>query len=227
MKISQSRAVAATTPSDQIESGSPEEAYQAINRARMLWSFRRRDVKDWKEVIDRWAKEPKAWHRIPEIKPYGTAKAMIEAEVCESYTAFLSFVSDIVGTEYAAKLEDDLGERGGNNNSEGINQYTAQLGQPYVHKVDLIEKESSYGSSVAYLRKRLKRDAPEILESIGKGKQYETVTEAAQAVGIAKKRERLCMYADDPVAAGRYLAYRVDKDWLMECVDAYMKEEQP
>ena len=26
------------------------------------------------------------------------------------------------------------------------------------------------------------------------------------------------------IAAGRYLAYRVDKDWLMECVDAFMKE---
>lgn len=118
MKTSQSRTTAATTPRDQIESGSPEEAYQAINRAKMLWSFRRRDIGDWKEVIDRWVKEPKAWHRIPEMKPYGTAKAMIEAEVCENYDAFVDFIKDIVDASYAAKIVDNHADRPGPKDTE-------------------------------------------------------------------------------------------------------------
>ncbi len=219
------RSAAATTPTSMIEPGSPEEAYQAINRAKMLWGFRRRDVDSWKDVIDRWAIEPKAWKRIPEVKPYGTARKMIEAEVCESYDAFVSFVADIVGNDYAAKLRDDLGERGAPegtvNNPNGSNQYRKPKDNYDTH--NNYPKQYDTGTSTAYLEKRLKRDRPEVLSEIGKGKKYKTVNEAATAVGIVRKRDRLCFYADDPTAAARYLLGRVDAGWIATFVAELVK----
>ena len=106
-KLSPARTRAATTFHGDIAPGSPEEAYQAINRAKMLWNFRRRDIDSWQEVITKWAGEPKAWHRTPEGAPYGTAKAMIEAEIGANYTVFMAFIQLIVGPDYAALLVDD------------------------------------------------------------------------------------------------------------------------
>ena len=83
------------------------------------------------------------------------------------------------------------------------------------------------GTSAEYLTARIARDHPAILEDMKQGK-YKSVRAAAIDAGIVDpEKTRRFQLPTDPVAAGRYLAYRVDKEWLMECVDAYMKEEQP
>lgn len=80
------------------------------------------------------------------------------------------------------------------------------------------------GTSSEYLTARIARDHPAILEDMKQGK-YRSVRAAAIDAGIVDpEKTRRFQLPTDPVAAGRYLAYRVDKDWLMECVDAYFKE---
>lgn len=82
------------------------------------------------------------------------------------------------------------------------------------------------GTSAEYLTARIARDHPAILEDMKQGK-YKSVRAAAIDAGIVDpEKTRRFQLPTDPVAAGRYLAYRVDKEWLMECVDAFMKEEQ-
>ena len=223
-KQSTARAIAATTKRTDIAPGTPEEAYQAINRAKMLWDFRQRDVDSWRDVIDRWSTTPKAWKRIPEdSKPYGTARKMIEAEVCENYQAFYMFVEAVLGTEWAMKLADNYAERpGGNNNPQGINQYSD--GQPYAHKVD--HDDSKYGTRKVYLSERIAKEYPEQAANIGKGKEFRTITEAAKKLGIIKDRPRVTIYTDDPEDAGRYLAGKVDNDWMVDMYEAYVKEKE-
>jgi len=221
MKTSPSRMIAATTHESEIAPGTPEEAYMAINRAKMLWSFRKRDVDSWREVIERWASEPKAWKRIPEMKPYGTAKKMIEAEVCENYQAFYVFVEAVLGTEWAMKLADNYADtRGGNNNPNGQNQYS---GQSYAHNFDqsIEPKESARGTRKVYLSERIAKEHPEQAANIGKGKQFKTITEAAKKLGIIKDRQRVTIYIDNPEDAGQYLASRVDDDWMIAMYKAY------
>ena len=227
MKTSPSRVIAATTLESEIEPGTPEEAYMAINRAKMLWSFRKRDVDSWREVIERWSTEPKAWKRIPEMRPYGTAKKMIEAEVCESYQAFYIFVEAVLGTEWAMKLADNYAEKPGpadnaeNRKRESNGQFSPN---PYAHK-DLDEAEKKYGTRKVYLAERIAKEFPEQAPNIGKGKKFETITEAAKKLGIIKDRQRVTIYIDDPAAAGRYLASRVSNEWMIDCYDAYMKAQ--
>ncbi len=234
MKTSQSRTIAATTLETDIEPGTPEEAYQAINRAKMLWSFRKRDVDSWSEVIQRWATEPKAWKRIPEMKPYGTAKRMIEAEVCDNYEAFYTFVEAVLGTEWAMKLADNYADRPGpaegtvnNPNRDKSGKFSNSLHNGYVRNhYGESEAKPERGNTKTYLSERIAKEFPEAAPCIGKGKQYKTVTEAARKLGIVKDRPRATIYIDDPEDAGRYLSSRVDNEWMIAMYDAYMKAQE-
>lgn len=217
-KLTPARALAATTSKDQIEPGTPEEAYQTINRAKMLWNFRRRDVDSWQEVINNWAAKPEAWNRIPEDrKPYGSPRPMIETELDTDYEQFKAFVRIVLGETYAAKIDEPYRDSPGN--PTGANQHTDR--NPYVRKDSSEEKQ--YGNTTAYLRQRIADEHPDALDNIGKGKEYKTVNEAARKLGVIPERVRLCMYIDDPAAAGRYLAQRVDREWFDTLIDAYYK----
>lgn len=77
------------------------------------------------------------------------------------------------------------------------------------------------GNSSDYLTARIARDRPDILEDMKAGK-YRSVRQAAIEAGIVNARTRYSL-PDDPQAAGRYLAQRVDKEWLLTLVDEYMK----
>lgn len=80
-----------------------------------------------------------------------------------------------------------------------------------------------YGTSPDYLAARIARDRPDILERMKQG-LYRSVRAAAIDAGIIdpekSKRHQL---PTDPVAAGRYLAQRVDSEWMLECYDAFIK----
>lgn len=81
--------------------------------------------------------------------------------------------------------------------------------------------EVMQGNSVDYLTARIARDHPDILEDMKEGK-YRSVRQAAIEAGIVNARTRYSL-PDDPIAAGRYLAQRVDKEWLLSMVDEFMK----
>lgn len=220
-RLSQARVVAATTPRDQIAPGSPEDAYQAINSAKMLWSFRRRDVADWREVIDRWLVKPEAWNRIPEDStPYRSPKRMIELELDTDYYQFKEFVRIVLGEAYAAKIDEPYQDRPGAPD-ENKNAHAITKNNGYARN-DCIS-QSKRGNTNEYLRQRIADDHPDALEKIGKGRKYQSVFEAARNLGIVKDRKRMCIYEDDPTAAGRYLAKHVDAEWMLACYEAFIK----
>lgn len=215
-----------TLSADDVEPGTPELAYMAARRMRVLWSARSHDLDGWRAAIE-WmtpAGKPKAWQVLPSPdKPYGTARAFIEAEVHPDFDRLYFYVNEMLGSEWAKRIADNHADRPGPkegtvNNPSGNNQYVKQ-DNPYAHKD--YPSGSKYGTRASYLLERL---SPEDAAEIGEGRKYRSVYEAARKTGIIKDRgQRLCMYADDPEAAGRYLAERVDKDWLMACFDAFMK----
>lgn len=82
------------------------------------------------------------------------------------------------------------------------------------------EKE---GNSSGYLTARIARDNPAILEGMKQGK-YRSVRAAAIDAGIIDPDKiRRYQLPTDPTAAGRYLAQRVDAEWMLECYDAFLK----
>jgi hypothetical protein len=79
------------------------------------------------------------------------------------------------------------------------------------------------GTSADYLTARIARDNPEVLEGMKQGK-YRSVRAAAIDAGIIDPdKARRYQLPTDPSAAGRYLAGRVDAEWMLECYDAFMK----
>ncbi len=166
------------------------------------------------------------------MKPYGTAKRMIEAEVCENHEAFYAFVEAVLGTEWAMKIADNYGDRPGPqdgtvNNPDGVGGKSGkQIDNSYVRNYYQSEgDESKRGNTKTYLSERIAKEFPEQASNIGKGKQYKTITEAARKLGIVKDRQRVTIYIDDPEDAGRYLSGRVSNEWMIACYDAYMKAQ--
>lgn len=85
-------------------------------------------------------------------------------------------------------------------------------------------QERQYGNSAKDLTARIARDRPDILEDMKQGK-YRSVRAAAIEAGIVDPdKSRRYQVPTDSVAAGRYLAHKVNKEWLFECIDAFMKE---
>jgi len=80
------------------------------------------------------------------------------------------------------------------------------------------------GNNKVYLKARITRDYPETLKDVGKGKKYKTYSAAAVALGI-KKPDNRHMLPADATAAGRYLASRVDNEWKIAFLDAFMKAQ--
>lgn len=77
------------------------------------------------------------------------------------------------------------------------------------------------GENAEYLKARLARDEPEILERYKAG-EFRSVRAAAIEAGIVNVKTRYSL-PDDPQAAGRYLAQRVDREWFDSLIDAYYK----
>jgi hypothetical protein len=74
------------------------------------------------------------------------------------------------------------------------------------------------GNSDDYITARIARDRPDILEDMKQGK-YRSVRQAAIEAGIVNPKMRYSL-PDDPIQAARYLAKRVDREWLLCLVEA-------
>lgn len=77
------------------------------------------------------------------------------------------------------------------------------------------------GTSADYLTARIARDHPSIYDGMLRG-EYRSVRQAAIEAGIVNSKTRYSL-PDDPIAAGRYLAQRVDKEWFLTMVHEYME----
>lgn len=73
-----------------------------------------------------------------------------------------------------------------------------------------------------YLTRRIARDRPDIIKRMKDG-EFTSVRAAAKEAGIVKDKFQM---PTDAAAAGRYLAGRVDADWMMACYDAFMKAQE-
>lgn len=106
----------------------------------------------------------------------------------------------------------DAGKKG---NLSGNNQYTSGN----VDNVNIsTDRQSPTGNSAAAALRRLAKDSPELHAQVIAGELSPNA--AAIEAGFRKRKFQL---PDDPVAAGRYLAQRVDKEWLLTLVDEFMK----
>lgn len=76
------------------------------------------------------------------------------------------------------------------------------------------------GTSADYLTARIARDRPEIYAEMIRGK-YRSVRQAAIEAGIVTPTTRYSL-PDDPIAAARYLAQRVDQEWMGTMVAEFM-----
>lgn len=81
--------------------------------------------------------------------------------------------------------------------------------------------KSFYGTSSEYLTDVIARDHPAIYDGMLRG-QYRSVRQAAIEAGIVTPQTRYSV-PSDPIAAGRYLARRVDREWFDSLIDAYYK----
>jgi hypothetical protein len=167
-------------------------------------------------VIEHWTSgDVPAWMLIPEDdEPYKSPRRMIEEELKVDYDQFKEFIRIVLGHKYVALIDEPTGKRGGQkgsiNNPNGNNQYH-KVDESYVRTIHPKQKQA--GNSREHLRRLILAEHPEALDEIGKGKQYKTVTEAARKLGIVSREVRYSL-PDDPQAAARYLAQRVDKAWL-------------
>jgi hypothetical protein len=73
-------------------------------------------------------------------------------------------------------------------------------------------------NDTGYAMRRLAKDTPELHAQVLAGELSPNA--AAIEAGFRKRKFQL---PDDAIAAGRYLAGRVDKEWLLAMVDEFMK----
>lgn len=83
-----------------------------------------------------------------------------------------------------------------------------------------VKNERPTGNSAAATMRRLSKDFPLIHERVLSGEL--SPNKAALEAGFRQPKLQL---PTDATAAGRYLAGRVDNEWMMECYDAYMKAQ--
>lgn len=134
----------------------------------------------------------------------------------------------VVGLAAAIALGRKLEAQEVQSHNATVNQSQPDLegqGRPkkgYVHNLF----DGTKGTASTYLQRRMARDAPDVLQDLIDGK-YRTTLEAARAAGIAPpKRKRLSVYEDDPEDAGRYLAERVDDEWMAAMLKSYQEHVQ-
>ena len=97
-------------------------------------------------------------------------------------------------------------------------------GKKLVDNCQLVSSEKG-GNDTEYLTARIARDRPDILEEMKQGK-YKSVRAAAIDAGIVDpNKTKRFQLPTDPAAAGKYMAQRVDKEWALMFIDAFMKEQ--
>lgn len=107
-------------------------------------------------------------------------------------------------------LRDELaGERGGNNNPDGCNQYKAVDGEVNNYNVIFDQDKPTQGNSKAYTASRLHKENPDLYKDVIDGKL--SANAAAIKAGFRKKNISI---PHDPQEAARALKRKYEKtEW--------------
>ena len=177
-----------------IDNKPPDKA--AAHRAVVLRnSWQRADTswQQWQEQLASAMKE-RIWEQYPMDAPAGDLTTLLEKlDIDPKFALSREKFS-----------ERPMGKHGGDRKST------------LYHNVDFPTEQQ--GTSADYTIRRLKRDAPDLAEQVIRGEL--TPNAAAIVAGFRKRKFQL---PGDPVAAGRYLAQRVDKEWLLAMVHEFME----
>lgn len=171
--------------------------------AEQMW--KERFVSQTKQVITF-----KSFRDFVEADPPEGLKANVNLliKICESYNDM----------EAVSLIATEIGGKPGN--PTGNNQYSG-IDNNIINSTMGNERKSPTGTSTAATMRRLAKQYPDLHAKVLTGEMRPSA--AAVEAGFQKRNFQM---PTDPSAAGRYLAQRVDQDWLMECVDAFMKAIQ-
>lgn len=149
-------------------------------------------------------------------------REFIEADPPEglktSVSLLLRICTDYEDMEAVSLISTEVGgSKGGSNNPDGNNQHSKPVVNVSITNIDHGDKPTR-GDTTDYTVRRIAKQRPDIHAKMLAGELSPNA--AAIEAGFRKTKFQL---PTDPAAAGRYLAGRVDHEWLMECVDAFMK----
>lgn len=167
--------------------------------AEQMW--RERFVTQTKQVITF-----KSFREFVEADPPEGLKANVNLllRICADYEDMeaVSMISTEVGGNKGAPI--------GNSNATKTNVSNTNI--------CLGEDKPTRGDTTDYTVRRLSKQRPDIHAKVIAGELSPNA--AAIEAGFRKTKFQL---PTDPAAAGHYLAKRVDHEWLIECMDAFMK----
>jgi hypothetical protein len=143
-------------PRDMKEEGSVEWCWQTLDLLKNRWEQKTFTDKKWQDAILE-IERHRIYEKIPTENPYGSLDVMLKAEIGHT----------------REEAERELLEHGGDRRS-------AAFREKQGNNVTL-----NRGNRNAYLRARLERDHPEILEALEQGR-YRSVRAAAIAAGIVR-----------------------------------------
>lgn len=144
-------------------------------------------------------------------------REFVEADPPEGLKANVSLLlricTDYDDMEAVSLISTEVGGKPGN--PTGNNQHSGNVSNT---NISTVEDKPARGDTTDYTVRRLAKNRPDIHAKVIAGEL--TPNAAAIEAGFRKTKFQL---PTDPTAAGRYLAQRVDHEWFMECMDAFMK----
>jgi hypothetical protein len=166
----------------------------------------------WQERVVSQTKETVRYKRfidfVQDYPPDGLHTKMdVLMKICQSH-------EDMEAVDLLARVS--AGKPGGNNNPGGNNQH--KLVNVDNINIDQEAKDRPTGTSAAATMRRLAKDFPAIHEKVLEKRLSPNA--AAREAGFRQPKFQM---PTDATAAGRYLAQRVDADWMLACYDAFMK----
>ena len=207
--------------------GSPEWAAAKTDALKQAHQFAERDIslmaehaaevktnRIWEVVFD---DEPKTWQRYCaerlELASDYIDNLMIVVEALRKR----GHAGPIPGKYMQDGLRDKPGAPDGNSNAAKNNCNNCD---------DCFGDTPDRGNSDDYLRARLKRDDPKRYDMLLTGQYRSTRAAAIEAGIIDPEKTKRYQLPTDPTKAGKYLAERVDAEWMLACYDAFMKASE-
>lgn len=149
------------------------------------------------------------WDEV--IKELETAKAWETLK----YPNLDAMLTTEIGRSFDEMKAGVLGKNGGDRKSA-------------EYQIDNCQSDLSVqgGNDPAYLTARIARDHPDILERMKAGEYRSTRQAAIEAGIIDPAKAKRYQLPTDPEAAGRYMAARVDHEWLIKFCEAFTATQE-
>lgn len=161
--------------------------------------------------------------RTHEIVGFRNFRQFVESPPPEGLGTTINLLIDICQTYEDTEAilmisQAETGTRGGNNNPNGLGGKSGKMDRDIVNvnNINIDNDRSTMGTATTYTMRRLAKDAPELLTNVLSGEM--TANAAAIKAGFRKRKMQV---PEDAEAAGRYLAKRVDSQWLSDMLESF------